>query len=583
MRIFLAVLFLISFFYTSRAQQYDNTWLLGYSGGSPDTTFGISNLTFDDYQLRIRSHQTDFNLFPTDIDFRQTNTNISNEGGDLLFYFNGLYIEDNTFQIMVNGDSINAYDEDTFGYGLPQGGAIIPFPSHDNQYLLFNSFFDWIPIPGVNYEGLEFYYSIIDMAGNNGLGKVILKKELLIADTITLGKIVTTHHANGRDWWILINERISNNYYTVLVNPNGPQLQEKQALGDTINDDLGQARFSPDGRYYVVYNSVSNTIGSFLDIYDFDRCTGLLSNPIHVAFNDGPIAAGMSISPNSQFVYVSSGIFLYQYDLWADDIEASRVIIAEYDGFVDNLNLPTTFHQMQLAPDGKIYMSCSSATFYLHVIHNPNEKGLACNFEQHGIELPTRNGFSVPYHPNYRLGPIDGSFCDTLGIDNVPFAAFRPDQDTLEDLQFEFTDLSAYEPTDWHWNFGDGTTSQDTCPVHTFPAYENYEVCLTVSNANGEDTYCKTIYLQVVGTEEFVEEDGILVYPNPASDKVYLERRDGAFSYWDRVELIDVNGGVLGKWRYVNVLSVKEVPDGLYVLRLRKGEEIWTKKILIVH
>lgn len=89
-----------------------------------------------------------------------------------------------------------------------------------------------------------------------------------------------------------------------------------------------------------------------------------------------------------------------------------------------------------------------------------------------------------------------------------------------------------------------------------------------MTNDNGEDTYCKTIYLQIVGTEEFVERDGVLIYPNPVTGKVYLERRDGVFSYWDRVELVDVNGRVVREWRNVNVLSVEGIPEGLYALQL---------------
>jgi hypothetical protein len=35
---------------------------------------------------------------------------------------------------------------------------------------------------------------------------------------------------------------------------------------------------------------------------------------------------------------------------------------------------------------------------------------------QHGIELPTWFSNSLPNHPNYHLGPVDGSVCDSLGI-----------------------------------------------------------------------------------------------------------------------------------------------------------------------
>ena len=42
-----------------------------------------------------------------------------------------------------------------------------------------------------------------------------------------------------------------------------------------------------------------------------------------------------------------------------------------------------------------------------HIIHNPDLKGIACNLEQHGLHLPAYHGASIPYFPNFRLGPPD--------------------------------------------------------------------------------------------------------------------------------------------------------------------------------
>ena len=63
--------------------------------------------------------------------------------------------------------------------------------------------------------------------------------------------------------------------------------------------------------------------------------------------------------------------------------------------------------------------------------------------------------------PNYRLGPLNSSPCDTLGINNVPVANFRID-DSLNLFSRYFYDLSYHEPAEWLWDFGDGTTSKDT-------------------------------------------------------------------------------------------------------------------------
>ena len=53
----------------------------------------------------------------------------------------------------------------------------------------------------------------------------------------------------------------------------------------------------------------------------------------------------------------------------------------------------------------------------MHVMHNPDELGVACNFEQHGILLPAHQSFFMPNFANYRLYDVPGSPCDTLGID----------------------------------------------------------------------------------------------------------------------------------------------------------------------
>lgn len=57
-----------------------------------------------------------------------------------------------------------------------------------------------------------------------------------------------------------------------------------------------------------------------------------------------------------------------------------------------------------------------------------------------------------------------------------------------------FTDLSAGEIESWFWEFGDGTVSSDTLPVHNYPNPGVYPVCLTISNAAGcMSSICKEL------------------------------------------------------------------------------------------
>lgn len=56
-----------------------------------------------------------------------------------------------------------------------------------------------------------------------------------------------------------------------------------------------------------------------------------------------------------------------------------------------------------------------------------------------------------------------------------------------------FEDLSRYQVTDRLWDFGDGETSDELNPVHTFPGPGDYTVTLTVSSPNGADSVAHVV------------------------------------------------------------------------------------------
>ena len=64
-------------------------------------------------------------------------------------------------------------------------------------------------------------------------------------------------------------------------------------------------------------------------------------------------------------------------------------------------------------------------------------------------------------------------------------------------LTVTFLDLSKNAPKQWYWKFGDGTTSEERNPVHTYAAEGKYTVELTVSNEGGADTKIVPDYITV--------------------------------------------------------------------------------------
>lgn len=503
------------------AQLHDNHWLLGYEFTQPPVVgnkFGLTKLSFYTGSIAIEGPIED------GTDHYLNNASFSDFNGDLIAYTNGLIIMSGKHELMSGGDSLNrtiVATNQELRYKSTnvaiQGCLFLPYPGHPDSVLLFYT--------GDSYNGnvgtfnQDLSMAIINTTAEEGAGAVVQKEiPIIVEDTISYGNLTAVKHANGRDWWILVQSEKGDYYYPILSDPLGVHVGEK-VFHDLVLEypggGAGQAIFSPDGTLYAIYGGRSISSGTWLHLFDFDRCKGRLNNRRSIFYPPVPNIipyGGISFSPNSRFLYHSVIDTLFQYDLQAGDLLATRekvLLRAEQPS-----GAILRFFQSQLAPDGKIYFCTTNSGTKLNVIHNPDEKGLSCNAEEGGLQIPTINSQTVPNHPNYRLGPLDGAPCDTLGLDNLPQAWWRYTQDTLNPAQVAFHDLSYYEPAAWQWDFGDGTGSTLRHPAHTYTASGVYEVCLTVSNPYGSHTHCKTIY-SVSATQNPAIQASVQAGPNP--------------------------------------------------------------------
>ena len=531
------ILFLLMFLplhYIVYAQKHDNIWLMGFGGGSQsplDDEYG--NMMFDFSQI---DRPTIIEKQEFDMNFDVTNSSISDSSGNLLFYTNGEKIYNRQHQLMQNGNGL--VEEATgFGYYIAQGVLILNKPDSQRLYYVLNV----ENYPG-NSFGWKLFSNTIDISINNGLGGVVKKRELLIQDSLSFGRITATKHANGKDWWFFVRKLETNILYRGLIQQSGITIDTVR-IGGPITDGGGQVTFSPDGRYYIVADDASFSQPAAIHIYDFDRCKGTFSNQrTHFVDSTPNYGIGVAASPDSRYLYVFHTSVAYQYDLTAADIFSTQVLIGEFDGFFSGL-YGSYYLYAQTAPDGRIYVGSWLGTFHWHQVNFPNRQGLDCDFVLHSIEFPVYMAEGLPNHPNYRLGPIDDSVCDTLGLDNHPLANFRWEQEGATDLlQIAFTDLSAYEPDNWYWTFGDGISSQDTSPVHLYAQPGIYDVCLIVSNENSADTICRMVNVGMSSTsEEQTEPFVIVVYPNPFSSSFVL-RLIGTDCLRGQVKIFDVTG-----------------------------------------
>ncbi|MFT5168943.1 MAG: PKD repeat protein [Saprospiraceae bacterium] len=101
--------------------------------------------------------------------------------------------------------------------------------------------------------------------------------------------------------------------------------------------------------------------------------------------------------------------------------------------------------------------------------------------------------------------------CQNVDISFAPVAAFMA-TDQGGGL-VDFTDQSTNSPTSWLWDFGDGNTSTQQNPQHTYSSPGTYTVCLTVTNSSGSNTVCQdvTIILAPVAAFTFTDQGGGMV------------------------------------------------------------------------
>ncbi len=283
------------------------------------------------------------------------------------------------------------------------------------------------------------YYTLVDMSLNNGFGGLVLENIQL--DNNSYGDCLTTiKHGNGRDWWVISKWTTfaitqQNRFFVYLCSPDtilGPTVQD---LGNTADGDFVKIIWHHTQDKFMLIN----TLG-FMAEYDFDRCSGIITlNRIiysQQSSNFNRLFWGGAYSTNGDIFYTSrtsyGGNFgdynyLLQYDLTAIDIPASC------DTLDSTLYPIADCGDLRLAPDGKIYYSQAYPHGFpyqdtmrnyvnenLGVINNPDVVGPGCNFAPFSFYLGgKRTYYGLPNNPNYSLGPLIGSPCDTLTVDIV--------------------------------------------------------------------------------------------------------------------------------------------------------------------
>jgi PKD repeat protein len=144
-----------------------------------------------------------------------------------------------------------------------------------------------------------------------------------------------------------------------------------------------------------------------------------------------------------------------------------------------------------------------------------------------------------------------------------------------------FTDASI-GATSWAWNFGDGNTSTQQSPTHTYTTNGPHNVTLTINN--GACSFVDSVSVSV-GIEEISNTMNLVILPNPATSETTL-RFSEVLPTELVVEVIAINGKVLIETSIPagasnKTLDVSALPPAMYLIRLSTEAMVDVRKLII--
>ena len=416
---------------TVSAQYINKQWVFGYEY-EPDYKVGMNCIDFNDHKIEV---------YPYDYQ------------DDVIFMaFSSAFINDNEGKIALLSDNCSIYDKELH---FIEGGEKM----HDNDfsheyckdhihfYVISKSniFFPYIKEKDHYFQLYKDVYAtdvklvssniMLNKIGFNSQNKLAIQSHDTIDDKRyqSIAIINPTLNKNKDAWWIFNLGEDTNEYSAYLLNDNKLDTMHKQKIGRKINErsiTVNGSIFSPDNKTMI---QLINGIG--LQVFDFDDATGMFSNAREIKVRIDTFkywSFGMCYSPNSRFVYVGTGgsdedppylNYLYQIDLWDNSVEQLATFYQS-----DETGWDVGIGSISRGPDCRLYVSPGSTSHWMHVIHYPDEEGVACGFQPMAIDMPYRVGKVLP---NFMQG---GSECDPTYEWPFALATQTPVEELLTDI-----------------------------------------------------------------------------------------------------------------------------------------------------
>jgi len=341
---------------------------------------------------------------------KEGSASISDKEGNLLYYTDGRTVWGSDHQVIAGGTGLCDSLFHPFGSSVPQAAMFLPgFDSLERTHYVFTR------ESSIGPQGKVLYSTIRKDSISTTSSISEAEKLQVVFDTIYSESMTAVRHANGRDWWILVSHDEYGKKYIK------HRLLSEGFVSEVNSFYFDSSLFRPHKKLIASYDgSMLGLAGStFVYTFSFDRCTGQVRLKHVIADeNDGYGAYGIEFSSNSEYIYVAESL---SKSVWRFSAITGLI--------VDTIPTPKgaypfLYGQLQRGPDKSIYLAYRNAGFpftlhpkaqYLGRIPYPDSPGVAAGFDTLAVWLGGRHSTAtLPNHPHYELGALEGSPCDTL-------------------------------------------------------------------------------------------------------------------------------------------------------------------------
>ena len=153
---------------------------------------------------------------------------------------------------------------------------------------------------------------------------------------------------------------------------------------------------------------------------------------------------------------------------------------------------------------------------------------------------------------------------------------------------------SGAQPLTYNWSWGDGTYDNTPFPSHTYSTAGYYNICLTISDANGcSSSYCDStninksgntvisvdvIHQGTSGIKEIPNNDIMKFYPNPATSNITIITSGKA-----NISILNIEGqvkkNITTNTNKTNI-DISSLSSGIYFIKVQSENGIVTKKFI---